>query len=546
MITTGFNILGVTIIALTCTLISGQESGFVEAMDIQSIPASAPVLQSAKSLQALCISRLFENPERLLKALIFVSNDIFDVLAERLASNARNYPSARKPSIIACLQQAIQHPAIDVNRACALWLNRPSLSCEKLTERVYALVRQNEHLSSAITAFLAHSFDPLLTIPCPFNDRVPKQLIQHKQAQEVAEHLIPLHDQELQPNLSRNSKCFSLQAFEGEIPQGLAFTKEKPYLVLKAYSRQAQLKNHENEILQNIFLPETYETRHSAFFDAALSSDHKLLAVFHFSDGQSIEIFKLHHDTNGHSVAKSILSLKVPDKLLDVVSTISELDFSPDNQWLLAHNASGKSCTFQLPLRYLTGDLTLEQIAFIRIFHYSIIIDKPINRNIALIHTLFASNVLESFSQVERSLFTRHLQKKRSIEQGYRTNQIRYLENRSPDMIQEIVRSYFLPGELTHLANDLGNIKATVLAIRVYKGLLALLTTEPPREDFSAVRYLYSDNPEFEKKLRQDLVDICGILQRKMTPEDFKKALLIVIEESVEDYSHLSSRMYSE
>ena len=141
---------------------------------------------------------------------------------------------------------------------------------------------------------------------------------------------------------------------------------------------------------QPLYLVAIVDSRSPIFtaYPAALSSDEHHFAVERL-DG-FVELYYLTHNARFESLTY-MLTLKIPNGSL----TSHKLAFSADNHWLLVKDAT-ETDYICLPMSYLTGQLSLEQITFICILHESLSsrnFNRPVYFDIALAHYLVGCGV---------------------------------------------------------------------------------------------------------------------------------------------------------
>ena len=233
----------------------------------------------------------------------------------------------------------------------------------------------------------------------------------------------------------------------------------------------------------------------------------------------------------------------------------NKIAFSEDNQWLLVENAAMEKCYFQLPLQYLSGRLSLEQIAFMRILLLSTSSadsQPDISFDIPLAHTLLNCQVLESFHQPEQSMFRALIKQKHTREQERRTYNMQKLHQGSPSYITSFLNTYALPGESAHLGKDLAGIQPR-LAKKICRAFLAMLKKAYPEKDFSRFDFTYIKsaelNPALSNRYEKDqafseymqqtihtLGDHYATLTELMEPEEFKQVLCKLIGDALQQY----------
>lgn len=539
MKTTFFKTIFGVVIALACASISGQERGFVEHFSVTTTPAQ--VTRNPESLRALSANSLIKNTDLLLKVLITAPIEVIDVLLAKIDNTC--------PSHKACLQMAVDSDSVAIERACYLFTHFPILSGEKLTQRVHTLLRQQSHLAPSIITFIAQSFNLAAINKCPFEKIFPEGLLNHRQAQEVALAMLELHRSEIQPSF-RKPQCFMIHPYDGPIPPDLVFTTDSASirglpgllsLITKTVDRIITLPNLGNANL-------IYTT-----LCAAINKNENCLALQRLRT--YMELYYFPHDSTAENL-KNLLILKMPTDFSAQGVATNKIAFSEDNRWLLVENAAKKKCYFQLPPQYLSGQLSLEQIVFIRILLFSINSvesDKDfldIIFDIPLAHSLLNCPVLQSFHQPEQTMFRDFIKQKHVREQEQRKNKMQGLHECSPSYIASFLSTYALPGESAHLGKDLAGIQPR-LARKICRAFLVILKKAYPEKDFSRFFLNYIKSPQlnpaltdsyekdeaFAQYMRQTihtLGDHYATLAEQMKPEEFKQAPCKLIGDAIQ------------
>lgn len=511
----------------------------METTHVQQLPESAPVLRNAESLKTLCIQSLVTNTDLLFTALINVPLDVLDALLTHINRRGTYGGIAHH----ACLQMAIDSPSIDVERACTIVGKYPTLSCEKLVKRVNQLIQKGERLSPSVINLIVKSFKPAAITSCSFEEMLPAGLTKHPQAAEVSAAFFHLHKEEIQP-LNRWIQSFVLRPHGGPLPENLVMVdKDVVFSVLN------------EPWTKNLALPPMGDANNPIYtrYPAAISSDKKFFAIERINS--YVELYQL-SQSGTPGFIKYMLTLIIPKDTTVEELTSDELTFSADTEWLLVKNEVGNVHYFRLPTDYLNGNLSLEQLVFIRILQQSTcsrVQQKRLSCDIALAHRLLSSTTLTSFSPAEKNMFTQLINRVHCSEQVRRRQNMNGLEDLRPARIEALLSSYALPGEIDHLGKDLSCITDVRLAKKICKALLTVLKNAHPEQDFSKLKITYkkSNQPayapngsygkdpafaEYVKETLHSLGNHYAALLKKMNPQDFKKSLCELILNEVQHY----------
>ena len=547
MKTTFFKTVFGVVIALSCASISGQERGFVEACSITTTPAQAT--RNPESLRSLAARALIKNTDILFKVIITAPIEILDMLLAKIDST-RDADGNLSPSYNERLQMAVDSDMLAIERACYIFMHFPKLSCEKLATKVYALIKQQSHLSRSIITFIAKTLNLAAISKGSFEKIFPEGLLNHSQVQEVALASLQFHRSEIQP-WCRKPQCFVMHPYEGPIPPVMfVFNHDSASIRNQTFTLTLTTKK-ESRLIKLAGIGNPNQPLYAAF-PVAINNNENYLALQRMRT--SIELYYLPHDGTSQ-VLMNLLTLKMPANFAAQGLVGNKIAFSEDNQWLLVENAAMEKCYFQLPLQYLSGRLSLEQIAFMRILLLSTSSadsQPDISFDIPLAHTLLNCQVLESFHQPEQSMFRALIKQKHTREQERRTYNMQKLHQGSPSYITSFLNTYALPGESAHLGKDLAGIQPR-LAKKICRAFLAMLKKAYPEKDFSRFDFTYIKsaelNPALSNRYEKDqafseymqqtihtLGDHYATLTELMEPEEFKQVLCKLIGDALQQY----------
>ncbi len=496
--------------------------------------------KTAQSLYKLCVAYLFKDKDKLLSALIKLPDTIVLPLIEQLLKKenplSRLVAPRLDPSSRACLQLAIENPEINITRGCSIWLQEPSLDCQVLKARVHDLIKQNAPLSDPVMDFLVKNLHPSDLIKRPLDEMLPSGLMSHTQAQQIASKLMNIHLEEVQPHHAW-PQSFARSIYTTTPPQDATFNNAPFKPSYHDYPRRLTFKP--DDVKYSIYLPAIGDKRcEDGRCPAAINNNKTLLAISgrKFSD-RLIEVHRLIPKSVKSWTSKNILLIATPADFLkenDITFT-----FSSDDQWLMVENGTSR-IYYKLPKSYLSGELTLEQIAFIRILqqafcarHYgaSELFQTPlVPVDIAMIHALLNCKVLDTLPESEKTMFTWYIKDKHASQQASRKRAMEHLHtNNNKEFLMKELSSYFCPGELEHLPKDLAEVPSGRFAKKICRSMLEVLKKEFSEIDFSAFDFGYKgDKEEFALRMKKNIQDLCTMyvtLKEKKGAEAIKESL---------------------
>ena len=318
-------------------------------------------------------------------------------------------------------------------------INQTPAITREFKEHVRALIKEKKPLSPPIVELIVHSFDPDRIRSTHFNRLVPEGLTEHPQAQQIAAGFIKRYITLLKSPIQRLSI--------GE-------------------SRKAP------SISDELFVPctERLQARYSRNKDI-------------------VDIFSHVKNEDGSSEDLHMLRCILPPRYH---YTVEKFAFSPDNDWLLVTNTEGQKIYFELPVRYLSFDLSLDQIIFVRVLH---VLSKDFDFLLQC-HDFGASvfqNLsieelgLEKLGQKDADMFYHNFITMLDKIRTKRRHVLSSEKTISSDYhVPDILCGYLSKTELRYLETDLVLIPSVRIKKKICKGLIELLKIEWPEKDYSS------------------------------------------------------------
>lgn len=475
---------------------------------------------TADSLTNLTIKHILRNKDLVIKALTSMPADIFTSLVKALSTTLENTLIAPE------LKLLVESPRFPLDRACDLRLKYSRLESPELTKRITDAVENNQTLSGSAIECIIKLLKPRAITSRTFAEMLPKGIEAHKQAQQIARALYAKHLKEIQFMRRNYWNCFRapLDPFS-EKPANDAFI---------SYPLQADF---EKGLAREIATPEdaqvtyayrgcTYADTHSTTEPAVRNADKTLIAV-HVPDADIIEI----HQTTGTIEQNNALCTR---KLLDCpcnkfdcdFGKIADMAFSTDNRWLRLKDLNDQVVYFLLPIDYISGNLSIAQIVFIRVLQ-QLTLDLNYKKymTIGIAYKLYESKLLDSFNASERSMFTGHLQEQLTALRDKRKAALVH----SSGTDNAALSDYFFSDELEHLLADMMAVDHSHLKKKMCRYMLESLQRLVPEKDFSPFKVKYSEDKDMPKVIQAAFTTLLIEylkLEKKMPLAEFKASFL--------------------
>lgn len=535
---------------LVCPIIVAAEAVLTTPqLAVQHKPAARPRRTfQPKSLGDQCITAIAQNSNRLLPdnkyfgTCMALPDSVLLRLIKRMVEKAqsRRSPCPLDAVTRESLERVLVSDTIDTDRACAIWVAaEPLLTCQKLQERIARHIQAGKPITPSICTVICHSFKSGDILTRSFKEIFPYDFANHKQAGEITAAFMNLHIARMQPMEDGWPQTFALRRYRGEVPSNLVFN--------------APTYNVTNEIAENHTVLETADTvdyvilpHHTGAKQGdcpgALSSDKSFFAISRGIGNFAavIELTKLKRgvDDEGFEIlnAKQILHLLTPNNFLNAPHV--RISFSSNDEWLKVENGE-RVLYFRLPLKYMRGDLTVEQIAYVRILQecgilHSMVPYEGWGLDIVSTYKLLTCPVLQSFAPCEKELFEQAVSANLVACRKSRSVGIKRLSNQNPNDIPSVLNQYFLLNEQHCLLEDLAQTEDEGIRLlkKICKGMLNKLKEVYKHEDFAQFDCVFRNQPDFKQIIREKIRGIFArylTLQEHMTPEDFKRNLTELI-----------------
>ena len=339
----------------------------------------------------------------------------------------------------------------DLSRLSIPWMNSPEQISDgqrmALIKYVNTMTKENRPLSSELIEFIVRSFNPNDIRASRLDFLLPVGVLEHEQAGQVASGLIKRYKEFLESPIE--------------------FRNFKPHRFCIEPNKNIPVITHD-----------------------LVSQTEKLAATLSHSK-ETIDIFSDQKKEDGSESYLHMLRCQLPGEFKGKVDKVV---FSSDSKWLCVTNTEAKIVYFELPVKYLTFDLTLAQILFIYTLHD---LTKDISQLFKTWNFSFSMHTLQNmycttflshhFGSEEFSIFTTMLEYMLNDERKKRTQMLSSEKTiASDDHIPGILWGYLSKTELCYLKTDLVLIPSVRIKKKICKGLIELLKIEWPEKDYSS------------------------------------------------------------